>query len=58
MLSERDVLAAMPPSADPTIPVVLTESAPDASASITDPAFLAKAQRVAGRTRASRGGRQ
>ena len=45
MLSERDVLAAMPPSIDTPMPAMLTESAPDASASTWDPAFLTNAQR-------------
>jgi transcriptional regulator of acetoin/glycerol metabolism len=45
MLSERDVLAAMPPSIDTPMPAMVTESAPDASASTWDPAFLTNAQR-------------
>jgi two-component system response regulator HydG len=45
-LSERDVLAAMPPSIDtPTLPG-LTESALAARASTWDPAFLTNAQRM------------
>ena len=46
MLSERDVLAAMPPAIDTPTPPVLTESAPAASASTWDPAFLTNAQRA------------
>jgi two-component system response regulator HydG len=46
MLSERDVLAAMPPALDtPTAPV-LAESALPASASTWDPNFLTDAQRT------------
>jgi two-component system response regulator HydG len=45
MLSERDMLAAMPPSIDTPMPAMVTESAPDASASTWDPAFLTNAQR-------------
>ena len=46
MLNERDVLAAMPPPIDTPTPPVLTESAPAASASTWDPAFLTNAQRT------------
>jgi len=46
MLNERDVLAAMPPAIDTPTPPVLTESAPAASASTWDPAFLTNAQRA------------
>ena len=46
MLSERDVLAAMPPAIDTPTPPVLTESALAASASTWDPAFLTNAQRA------------
>jgi len=46
MLNERDVLAAMPPPIDRPTPPVLTESAPAASASTWDPAFLTNAQRA------------
>jgi transcriptional regulator of acetoin/glycerol metabolism len=45
MLSERDVLAAMPPSIDAPVPARVTASAPDASADTWDPAFLTNAQR-------------
>ena len=46
MLNERDVLAAMPPAIETPTPPVLTESAPAASASTWDPAFLTNAQRA------------
>ena len=45
MLSERDVLTAMPPAIDTPTPEVLTESALPASASTWDPNFLTNAQR-------------
>jgi two-component system response regulator HydG len=45
MLSERDVLGAMPPSIDTPMPAMLTESTPDASTSTWDPAFLTNAHR-------------
>jgi transcriptional regulator with GAF, ATPase, and Fis domain len=45
MLSERDVLTAMPPAIDTPTPEVLTESALHASASTWDPNFLTNAQR-------------
>ncbi len=45
-LNERDVLAAMPPPIGTSTPPMLTESAPAASASTWDPAFLTNAQRA------------
>jgi two-component system response regulator HydG len=45
MLSERDVLGAMPPRIDTPMRAMLTESAQDASAPMWDPAFLTNAQR-------------
>jgi DNA-binding NtrC family response regulator len=46
MLSERDVLAAMPPAMDTKMPPVLTQSASPESASTLDPNFVTNAQRA------------
>ena len=46
MLSERDVLKAMPPVIDTPTPPVLTESAVPAATSTRDPDFLTNAQRT------------
>ena len=46
MLSERDVLAAMPPAIDTQTPPVSTESALPARRSTWDPNFLTNAQRA------------